>query len=130
MPEAVASKPKQSATSATLPATSEGKAGTTSGTQTPEKSPSASTASLATSTKRKPRSKVDPNEDGATKFRRLATHRVNQARNKLALVANLATYPHDEKQAERILTALDEAVAALRVRFTDRKRGKRESFSL
>lgn len=57
-------------------------------------------------------------EDGHGKFLRLAIPRVNKAVKYITLVGNLASgaYVSTESEREQILTALDDAVTAVRVK--------------
>lgn len=82
------------------------------------------------STARKPRVKVDPNETREQKFARLANKRVNTVLKHIALVGNLASYPHSPEQGERIVSAIQEYVDALSVKMAPRTPSGKSAFTL
>lgn len=61
-------------------------------------------------------------ETRTEKFKRLGQARVGRAIKHLQLIGNLAEYEHSDAQAERIMTALQDAVDGVRHRF-ERKEG-------
>jgi hypothetical protein len=83
-------------------------------------------------TVRKGRSPVDPNEPKDKKFRRLATKRVTKALKAIGYVKNLSNsnqYEYTEEQANKILSALTEAVASVKIAFSGEKKAA-ESFTV
>jgi hypothetical protein len=56
--------------------------------------------------------------------------RVNNALSKLKLVGNLASYSHESQDAERIVTALRNAVQEVETRFKVRAKDRGASFDL
>jgi hypothetical protein len=73
---------------------------------------------------------VDPDERPAAKFRRLGRQRMTKALNMIKLVGNLSAYAHDQDDADRIVTTLNEAVKGVELRFKARERGAAEVFEL
>jgi hypothetical protein len=71
-------------------------------------------------------------EDKATKFKRIAGKRTADAIaaiEKVGATTRPSTYEYTDEQAEKIVTALDDAVKAVRQSFAD-KGGTKASFDL
>jgi len=82
----------------------------------------------AGNSKRTGRPKLDPNESREDKFVRLSLNRMRALKRQGRLVCNLAAYPHDNLQAERIVSEAQTVAADIDKAF--RKGGrKRDDFS-
>jgi hypothetical protein len=130
MPEATATQKRDSKPSQTTPMSGNPAA---TGATPPLSEKSSQTSATGSTTQAKPsreRSKSDPNESSAAKFRRLGNARVNAALHRIKLVGNLSGYKHDEDDAANIVDALNEAVREVDLKFKSRQRGDAKRFSL
>jgi ABC-type Fe3+-hydroxamate transport system substrate-binding protein len=70
-------------------------------------------------------------EDRAQRFKRIATYRTNEVLEKLRLLGNLsnrANYDYTEDEIDKIFSAVDSQIRAVKAKFSSSK--KRKDFSL
>lgn len=86
----------------------------------------ATPAKSAAASAKKERRKIDPNEDKATKFRRLASQRMTMALKSIGSIANLSGngYSYTKEQADKIVRDLSARVEHVKKSFDNGGTGR------